>query len=53
MPEELWILVIVHGSVITPLLRDKGRVIKTLQTNKEHLVATVAGWKGKQQAGYW
>jgi len=33
MPEKLWILVIVHGSAITPLLREKYRVIKTLQTH--------------------
>ena len=32
-PEELWILVIVRGSAITPLLREKDGVIKPLQTH--------------------
>jgi len=29
-PEELWILVIVRGSAITPLLREKGESHKSL-----------------------
>jgi len=53
-PEELCIPVLVRGSAITPLLREKDSH-KTLANSltMNTLVATVAGWKGKQQAGYW